>query len=74
MELTNKVPSTPPVVQTSFLVLPGLLPTPSDKFKEMSNLKASIFVEPTLSIDLLSPSVQDDIRFVAESLNFRILT
>ena len=67
VEPINKVPPTPSVVQSSLLVLPEPLPSPSDKPKEVPHLKASTFAEPTLPIDWLSQSVQDYIRTVSES-------
>lgn len=66
VEPINKVPPTP-AMKAPAIVLAESLPTPSEKPKEMSHLKTSIFTESTLPIDWLSPSVQDYILTVAEA-------
>ena len=67
VEPVNKVPPASPVVRAPSLVLPELLPIPSDKLNETSHLNAATFAEPVLPIDWFSESVQEYIRTVAES-------
>jgi len=67
VELTKKVPPTPPVVQAPTLELSESLSAPPEQPKETTHLKASTFAEPVLPIDWFSESVQEYIRTVSES-------
>ena len=60
-------PPAPPNGQSLPLVLPKLLPPPTDTSPTIQHLRSETFTEPTLPFDWLSADVQEYIQTVTES-------